>query len=107
MSTTIAVQMTPQGILVPRSAVSKWLEQDIEAIQDGDRIIIQPKSDEAERRRVIQILDEAGLLVKPDWEAAAPPVSDAELAELAKKFSAGRPLSEIAIEERTDAPMIV
>lgn len=102
MSVSVAVQMVPQGVLVPRSAVSEWLEQGIEAIKDGGRIIIRPRSSEAERLRVIQILDEAGLLVQPDWEVASPPVSDAELAELSDKFSVGRPLSEIVIEERNE-----
>jgi hypothetical protein len=51
---------------------------------------------------VIRILEEAGLLVKPDWEPTAPPVSDTELEELRRKFSVGKPLSEIIIEERDE-----
>ena len=53
-----------------------------------------------EREEAIRILEEAGLLVKPDWEPAVPPVSDAELEELAHKFSVGQPLSQIIMEEQ-------
>jgi len=74
----------------------------VEAVRDGEQIIIRPKTELTERERVIRILEEAGLLVKPDWEPTSPPVSDAELAELAQKFSVGQPLSEIVIEEREE-----
>jgi len=73
MATTIAVQITPQGVLIPRAAVQEWIE-----------------------------LEESGLLVKPHWEPVTPPVSPEERAELAKKLSVGRPLSEVVIEEREE-----
>jgi len=102
MGASINIQVLPQGLLVPRSAILEWLERGVEAVRDGEQIIIRPKTELTERERVIRILEEAGLLVKPDWEPTSPPVSDAELAELAQKFSVGQPLSEIVIEEREE-----
>ncbi|TEU14019.1 MAG: hypothetical protein E3J21_17115 [Anaerolineales bacterium] len=103
MSTRIAVQIDPKGLLIPRAAIREWLEQGVEVIKDKERIIIQPRSaPRTERERVLQILEASGLLVKPQWEPTSPPVSSTELAELAEKFSVGRPLSEIAIEEREE-----
>jgi hypothetical protein len=103
MATTIAVQITPQGVLIPRAAIQEWIEQGIEVIKDEQRIIIQPRpAPRTKRERVLRILEESGLLVKPQWEPTSPPVSSTELAELAKKFSVGRPLSEIVIEEREE-----
>ena len=102
MDAAIVTQIVPQGLLVPRSAILEWLERGVEAVRDGEQIIIRPKTELTERERVIRILEEAGLLVKPDWEPTSPPVSDAELAELAQKFSVGQPLSEIVIEEREE-----
>lgn len=103
MATTITVQITPQGVLIPHAAVQEWIEQGLEVIKDEQRIIIQPRSaPRTERERVLRILEESGLLVKPRWEPVIPPVSPEERAELAKKLSVGRPLSEIIIEEREE-----
>ena len=103
MATTIAVQITPQGVLIPHAAVQEWIEQGLEVIKDEQRIIIQPRpAPRTERERVLRILEDSGLLVKPQWEPTSPPVSSTELAELARKFSVGRPLSEIVIEEREE-----
>jgi hypothetical protein len=103
MVTKIAVQITPQGVLIPHAAVQEWIEQGLEIVKDEQRIIIQPRSaPRTERERVLRILEESGLLVKPRWEPVTPPVSPEERAELAKKLSAGRPLSEIIIEEREE-----
>jgi len=103
MSISVATQMTPQGLLIPRDAILEWMEQGIEVVKEKNRIVIRPKTEPAtERERVLQILKDSGLLVKPQWEPTLPPVSPAERAELAKKFSVGRPLSEIIIEEREE-----
>ena len=58
------------------------------------------RSPQTEKERVLQTLAATGLLVKPNEDMPFPPVSDAELAELAQKFTVGRPLSEIIMEER-------
>jgi hypothetical protein len=103
MSTLVAVQVTSEGLLIPYAAIREWLEQGVEVIKDKERIIIRPRSTpRTERERVLRILEASGLLVKPQWEPTSPPVSPAELAELAKKFSVGQPLSEIVIEEREE-----
>jgi len=103
MKTTIATEITPQGLLVPRSALEDWLELGVEKKKEKEQIVIRPRSyEQDEREEVIRILEEAGLLVKPDWEPTAPPVSDTELEELRRKFSVGKPLSEIIIEEREE-----
>ena len=103
MGTVIATQVVPQGLLVPRSALGEWLERGVETVRENERIIIRPRPVKLdEREEAIRILEEAGLLVKPDWEPAVPPVSDAELDELARKFSVGRPLSQIIMEERAE-----
>jgi len=103
VATTITTQMTPQGLLVPRSALGEWLERGVDVVREKERIVIRPRPAKLdEREEAIRILDEAGLLVKPDWEPTVSPVSDAELEELARKFSVGRPLSQIVMEERAE-----
>jgi len=105
MTTSVTVQVTPQGLLIPRAAIREWLDRGIEVVKDKDeeRIVIQPRSaPRTERERVLQILEASGLLVKPQWKPTSPPVSPAERAELAGKFSVGQPLSEIVIEEREE-----
>ncbi len=100
MATTIAVQMTPQGLLIPHAALGDW--DKVEVWRENQRIIIQPQalSPVQERELVIQALRKDGLLVEMVGEPLAPPVTPEERAELAKKLSVGRPLSEIIIEER-------
>lgn len=103
MDISVAAQVTPHGLLIPRAAIHEWLERGVEVVKDKERIVIQPKpAPRGERERVLQILEGSGLLVKPQWEPTSPPVSPAERAELAKKFSVGQPLSEILIEEREE-----
>jgi hypothetical protein len=101
MSTVIATEVTPQGLLIPRSALQEWLEQEIEVIKEQQRIIIQPKSaPRTERERVLQILEATGLLLPPESPLDHKPLSARQLDDLAQKFAAGRPLSEIIIEDR-------
>jgi hypothetical protein len=98
--TTIPVQMTARGLLIPRAALQNWGE--IEVLQEDRRIIIQPKTvtPPEERELVIQALREDGLLLDMTGEPLSPPVTPAERAELAQKLSVGRPLSELVGEER-------
>ena len=104
MGTVIATQVVPQGLLVPRSALGEWLERGVETVRENERIVIRPrpvKSDE--RDEAIWILEEAGLLLPPEpLPASHVPISDAKRAELSRKFSVGRPLSELVIEDRED-----
>ena len=100
MATTLAVQMTPQGILIPRAAFQDWGK--VEVLWEKRRIIVQPQTSTPaqERELVIRALRKDGLLVEMAGEPLSPPVTPEERAELAKKLSVGRPLSEIVIEER-------
>ena len=100
MTTTLAVQMTPQGILIPRAAFQDWGK--VEVLQEKRRIIVQPQSSTQaqERELVIQALRKDGLLVEMAGESLSPSITPEERAELAENLSVGRPLSEIVIEER-------
>ena len=56
---------------------------------------------ETHRRRVRKVLSAAGLVLpEPDTPPFVQPLSAAERHELARRIPAGRPLSEIIIEER-------
>jgi len=102
MATTIAVRMTLQGLLIPRTALGDWYTKELEAVWEKQKIVIRPKSTPANTRdQVRQILRAAGMLYKPDWEMP-PPVPPEERARLAKKLAQGRPLSEIIIADRED-----
>ena len=69
MGTVIVTQMVPQGLLVPRSALGEWLERGVDVVKEKERIVIRPRPVMLdEREEAIRILEEAGLLVKPDWE---------------------------------------
>jgi len=104
MSISIAAQVIPQGLLIPRAAIQEWLERGVEVVKDKERIVIQPKpAPVTERERVLQILEASGLLLPPEpLPASHKPLSQGEKAELARKFSVGPSLSEIIIEERKD-----
>jgi hypothetical protein len=104
MGTVIATQMVPQGLLVPRSALGEWLERGVDVVKEKERIIIRPRPAMLdEREDAVRILEEAGLLLPPETlPASHVPISDAKRAELSRKFSAGRPLSELVIEDRED-----
>jgi hypothetical protein len=104
MKTTVATQITPDGLLVPRSALGEWLERGVEAVKENEQIIIRPRPVEPdEREEVIRILEEAGLLLPPEpLPVSHVTISGQERAELTRKFGVGRPLSEIIIEDRAD-----
>ena len=95
------VELTSQGLLIAHPLIQKWRKRGVDITYENRRIIIQPKEAVlTEKKRVLQILEATGLVVEPDWSSGSPPMSDAERAKLAQKFSAGRSLSEIFIEER-------
>jgi wyosine [tRNA(Phe)-imidazoG37] synthetase (radical SAM superfamily) len=50
MSTSVAVQVVPQGLLVPRAALGEWLDRGVEAIKEKERIVIRPRPTEPEER---------------------------------------------------------
>lgn len=99
---TIASQMVPQGLLIPRAALGDWYTRELEVVREEQRIVIQPRPTATDTRsQVRQALREAGMLYEPDWEKPAP-VSPEERVRLAKKLAQGRPLSESIIAERED-----
>ena len=100
MATTLAIQMTGQGLLLPRTLLRDWGE--IEVVQEKWQIVIRPKNSTLarEHQAVIQALRQDGLLAEAPAGSPIPPVSAEERAHLAQKLSQGRPLSEVVIEER-------
>jgi len=102
MATIVAVQMTPQGLLIPRTALGDWYTKELEAVREKQRIVIRPRATSADgRSQVRQVLRAAGMLYEPPWETPAP-VSQEERARLAKKLAQGQPLSEIILADRED-----
>jgi hypothetical protein len=101
MATQLPVKMTAKGLLIPHSSLQQWGE--IEVWQEENRIVIQPKVSKTptrERALAEQVLREDGLLLDIGGVPLSPPVTPAERAELAQKLGAGRPLSELVLEER-------
>ncbi len=102
MPAEIVIQMTPQGLLIPCTALGDWNTKELEAVREQQAIVIRPKpAPDDSRMQVRQILQAAGMLYEPDWEVP-PPVSPEERARLAKKLAQGRPLSELIVADRED-----
>ncbi|HOT91691.1 MAG TPA: hypothetical protein PLJ78_06755 [Anaerolineae bacterium] len=101
MTTEITVQRTPQGVLIPYTALEEWQDMELEVIQEKHRIVIRPKAAPITRDDVRDMLREVGLLYEIDAPAIEP-VSQAERERLAKKLAEGPPLSELIIAERED-----
>lgn len=104
MATQIHPQLTSQGVLIPLQAVQEWLDQGIEIVKDKEQIVIRPRSQAAPKRdKVLQVLDEAGLLSpREPLPADFKPLSPQEKQALSRKLSVGRSLSDVIIEERAD-----
>jgi hypothetical protein len=102
MQMQLTIQLTSQGLFIDHPLIREWLEEGLEVIKDNKGVLIRPKVPAlTERERVLQILEAEGMkFFNPDWPPS-PPLSKSEFIELAQKFSVGRPLSEILIEERT------
>jgi hypothetical protein len=102
MSTPVPVKITEEGLLLPRQVYQDLGE--VEVLRRPDYILIESKviSNRGLRAQVTEILRKAELLVEPAWERP-PTVPPEERAELARKFSIGRPLSEIIVEEREES----
>jgi virulence-associated protein VagC len=102
MGKLIPLEITERGILIPCEALDELDEDELEAVREGDRIVIRPRLGSAdERERVGQVLRAAGLLYEPGWEQPSP-VSEKERARLARKLAAGGPLSETILADRQD-----
>lgn len=99
MTISNVVKVTDEGLFIPHEALKGFGE--IEVVRTPDSIIIQPKY--KSRQEVLQVLHKTGLLLKRQQALLPQPsISPAEQTELAHKFSAGQPLSEIIIKEREE-----
>lgn len=102
MERLIPVQVTEEGILIPREALGELDKGELEAIREEGKIVIRPKPQSLdERTQVRQVLRDAGLLYEPGWKSPSP-VSQKVRARLARKLASGPPLSEAIIAERED-----
>ncbi len=102
MTTVIATQLTPQGLLIPHAAPRDWNVNNMKVVRRKQTILIRPKHDASDpRAKIRQVLRAAGLLYQPDWETP-PDVPPEERARLAEKLAQGEPLSEVIITERED-----
>jgi len=104
MGKTVAVKVTPKGVLVPRRLVPAWDEvQEVEVEQREDALIIRPRSPDTRRphAEIVREMKAAGLVEDLGW-ALPPAVPAEERARLAWRLAEGQPLSEIVIEERAE-----
>ncbi len=102
MNTTITLQITPQGVLIPRENLGDLDIRELEAFRENEAIIIRPKSvHSGVHGQIRQMLRESGVLYEPDW-GIPPPVSPEDREQLAKKAASSQPLSEIIITDRQD-----
>jgi hypothetical protein len=98
----LTIQLTPQGLLIDHPLIREWLTQGIEVVPQNGAVMLRPKIAPG-TRRLSEILAQAGLLVHPKpLPINFTPLSLEQQAELSRKFSIGRPLSEIIMEERGD-----
>jgi hypothetical protein len=104
VSTPINLQLTAQGVLIPLQAVQEWLDRGLEIVKDKEQIVIRPRPQPVpDRAKVLQVLDEAGLLSPPEpLPPGFKPLSAQEKEALSHKLSLGRSLSSLIIEERAD-----
>lgn len=102
MTPKTKIQMTPQGLLIPREVLGDWQDVPLELMREEQRIIIRPKSVmTTSRAEVRQMLREAGVLYEVE-SPIAPNISEVERARLAEKLAQAAPLSELIIAERED-----
>lgn len=100
MDTSITVQVTEQGMMIPRTVIASWGE--VELIQTDEFIIIRPRIPAPGRDRAlaIQALREDGLLYESEGETDLPIILDEERTELARQLSSDHPLSESVMKGR-------
>ncbi len=104
MSKVIAVEVTPQGVLVPRPLIKAWGDvQEVAIEQRLNAIVIKPKADRADQSHaeIVSEMKEAGLVEDLPW-VQPPVVSAEERVYLAGKLSRGKSLSKIIIEGREE-----
>ncbi|HOU15903.1 MAG TPA: hypothetical protein PKZ84_22590 [Anaerolineae bacterium] len=102
MATEIIAQVTSQEVRIPLDGLEAWKDKELEMVRERSMLVIRPRKLEPrqERELAIQALREDGLLAEIKHAPIYPPIAPGERAELSRKLSAGRPLSELVIEER-------
>lgn len=102
MTTEIIAQVTPQEVRIPLAGLGAWQDAELELVREKSMLVIRPRKLKPlqERELAIQALREDGLLVEMKQTPIYPPIAPGERAELSRKLSAGRSLSELVIEER-------
>jgi len=102
MGTTVAIQMTWEGLLIPHDALSDLATEKLEAVRVKGEIVIRPKRASTEERNQVRcVLQAAGLLYEPAWETPSPAPAE-ERVRLAEKLARSDPLSESIIADRDD-----
>ena len=98
MSTAADIQVTEEGILLPRAIYQDW--GDIQVIKGERCVIVCSKGSDTQRDRslAVYVLRADGLLAESGLSVSS--ASPEERAELAEKLSVGQPLSEVVIRER-------
>jgi hypothetical protein len=102
--TSVDTKVTSRGVLVPRPLLAAWGDVEVVEIeQHEDAIIIKPKKPEGASMgdRIVRQMRADGLVDTLPWERT-PAVSAEKRAELTKKLSRGKPLSEVIIEGREE-----
>jgi hypothetical protein len=102
MTTEIVAQVVSQELHIPLNGLEAWQDAELEIVRENSMLVIRPRRSKPlpERELAIQALREDGLLVEMKQAPIHPPIAPGERAELSRKLSAGRPLSELIIEER-------
>ncbi len=104
MGKTVAVKVTPEGVLVPHRLVEAWGDvREVEIEQRANTLIIKPRTDPEGRLhdRIVGDMKAVGLIEDLDW-ALPPAISCEERARLAEKLGRGKPLSELILEDREE-----
>ncbi|MEW6668331.1 MAG: hypothetical protein AB1512_24220 [Thermodesulfobacteriota bacterium] len=102
MPSEVTIQVTPQGILIPRAALNDLGAVELEAVWERGTIVIRPRArPDDERTQVREVLRSTGILYDPEWETPVP-VPEAERKRLAGILARGKPLSEIIVADRDD-----
>jgi hypothetical protein len=93
------VKETKNGLFISREAYANFGE--IEIMRTDNSIIIRPRTQSPQG--IIQILQQTDLLMdQRDLPVPEAVVTQDDRVKLAKRFSNGRPLSEIIIENRDE-----
>ena len=102
--TLATVRVTQRGVLVPRSLIKTWRnDQEVEIEQRADAVVIRPKTDRVTQlnAQIVSKMKAVGLIEDLSW-SQPPSVSPEERARLAEKLSHGKPLSQIIMEDREE-----